>query len=312
MIIDTELIENYSQKRFDFKSDSLDKNDILRIKSLAEEKRAEYGIGPIGRDIFRYIREKEPNIFFEKEPFDNKDLDAVLFLPDPNKNNAYIILNSNQPLFNQIFATAHEYYHYIEDLETVKQNPKVCSMSSLGDKSEQKASRFAAEFLLPEQALKKVITRYLSIMNLDSLEQDIAHIAAICYALTIRYCMPVKAILFRLCEEGYIKDEASLISNYEFVKNLMREIKTQYSRELEELLSNENPYIEEVMYKLIPKAYNSGFVSLEQVIEDAEALKLNIEDIMETLDIETDIEDDEDINDDIRENLLKKIREMEQ
>ncbi|HOJ11786.1 MAG TPA: ImmA/IrrE family metallo-endopeptidase [Clostridiales bacterium] len=306
------FIEKYSQERYDFSINALEPDEVNQVKSLAQEKRHEFGIAPIGTDIFRFIRDKENNIYFEKESFDNNDLDAMLYLPDPNKDNAYIILNSSQPLINQIFATAHEYYHYIKDLEYVRKNPKVCSLSSLKDKSEQKASRFAAEFLLPESSLRKSIERWLLLIKKRNFgDAEFNEVAALCYCLTVQYCMPLKAVMFRIYEEGYIDDISVYLSNYNFIKQTLKESKTQFAKRIQELMATENPYIYEVMYRLIPKAYNTGYVSLDKVESDVSQLGLVMDNMMEFLDIK-DCEDEEEIDDSLRESLLIKLSEMGQ
>ena len=53
--------ELFSQNRYDFDPKILDKEDIKEIKGLVKEKRVDYGIAPIGTDIFSFIRQKEPN-----------------------------------------------------------------------------------------------------------------------------------------------------------------------------------------------------------------------------------------------------------
>lgn len=306
------FIERYSQERYDFSVNALEPDEVNQVKSLAEEKRHEYGMAAIGTDIFRYIRDKESNIYFERQAFENNDLDALLYLPDPNKDNTYIILNSSQPLINQIFAVAHEYYHYIKDLENVRKTPRVCSLSSLKDKSEQKASRFAAEFLLPELALRKTVERWLLLVNKKKFEDaESGEVATLCYHLTVQYCVPLKAAIFRLYEEGYIDDISVYLSNYNFIKQSLKESKTKFAKKIQELMATENPFIDEVMYRLIPKAYNFGYVSLDKVESDVKELGLVMENVEEFLDI-NDTEDKEEIDAGLRESLLIKLSEMGQ
>ena len=111
------------QNRYDFSNISLSQPEILEIKQFAIEKRNEYGIAPIGLNIFNYIKGINNNISFEFVAFDQKNIDAILYVPNSGSNRAYIIINSNQPMVNQIFATAHEYYHYFKDYESVKKEP---------------------------------------------------------------------------------------------------------------------------------------------------------------------------------------------
>lgn len=304
--ISNEMLDNYSQKRYDFEPNALTRQDIMDIKKLAREKRSDYNIAPIGTGIFNYICERENNLYFEKECFDNKDLDALIYFPDANRDIAYIVINSNQPLMNQIFAAAHEYYHFLKDFEEIRRKPQVCSLSSLKNINEQKASRFAAEFLLPGEALNRFVEKYLVLMKRKEL-RELEDVAAVCYYLSITFGMPLKAVLFRLCEEGYLKDIGSYITNYDFIKRSFQEIKWSNSKQAEELLNNDNPFIEEIMYRLIPGAYERGYVSLDVMKRDIEILGLDSNVFSDILDRQEAEEDEDEIADDLILNLSAKL-----
>ena len=272
------VLEDYSQSRYDFNPKALSRREIIQIKTLAREKRSDYGIAPIGKNIFDYIMSKEKKVYFERQPFDNQDLDGMIFVPSKSRGNAFIILNSNQPLLNQIFATAHEYYHFLTDIEMITKNPHLCSLSQLSNQMEQKASRFAAEFLIPDEALKIQVDEWLFNINKEEIEDaEVADIKILCYMLTIKYCLPLKAILYRLFEEGYIESKMFnlLISNYEFIKSTFIKAKNLYKREIEQLLSNDNPYIHEVMYEMVPKAFHTGYVTIDKLENDSKLLGLD-------------------------------------
>lgn len=301
-------IEKFSQARYDFNIEALSRDEVLYLKKLAKEKRSDYGIAPISTDIFRYISEKESSVFFEYETFDNKDLDALIYLPNPKQDITFIILNSSQPLMNQIFATAHEYYHYIKDLDLIRLSPRVCSLSDLKEKNEQKASRFAAEFLLPEEALKTQVNLLLDhVKKNDFKNADFKDTIVLCCSLTIHYGIPLKAVLFRLLEEGYINDITNYLSNYEFMKQTFQQTLTTWSKQSKELLDSGNPYLEEILYNLIPRAYNSGYVSLGQIKADMEKLKLNNSLFSQLIETEDTVDDDDDLSDDLRARLLSKL-----
>lgn len=218
---------------------------------------------------------------------------------------AFIILNSNQPLLNQVFATAHEYYHYIKDLEEIRNNPRICSLSSSKDKSEQKASRFAAELLLPDEALRIYVERFEDLIKRELKNAKFPDIAALCYALTINYCIPLKAVMFRLYEENYSGEIINYLSNYEFLKKIFTELNYRWSKQAKELMNSDNAYIEEIIYDLMGKAYEGGFVSSEILKKDIISLNLR-QDFLGF--IEKDNNDEyEDISVDIRDCLLKKL-----
>lgn len=301
-------VKLYSQERYDMKYKLLESKDIYEIKRIAKEKRADIGIAPLGKDIFRYITDKENNLFIEKEEFDNEELDALIYITKTANQSAYIILNAKQPLINQIFAAAHEYYHYIKDYPEIINKPQICSLSSLKQKKEQAASRFAAEFLLPEEALKKHVDKILiTEEKKDFKELKFPNIVALSCALSIVYCIPLKAVLYRLHEENYLTDIESYLTNYQFMKDVFRRASIQSESVVKELLDSKNIYIDEIMYDLMPKAYNKGYVTKETLEEDIELLKLNKTGFNINFESSFSDDDNEDISEETRKKLICKL-----
>ncbi|NLC67455.1 MAG: hypothetical protein GX754_01430 [Clostridiaceae bacterium] len=87
------------------------------------------------------------------------------------------------------------------------------------------------------------------------------------------------------------------------------ERKTRYTKRMQELMNTENLYIDEIMYKLIPKAYNYGYVSLDKIENDVIQLGLSMDiittEFLEIDDSEDEDEDEDEVDNDLRENLLK-------
>lgn len=299
------VLSAYSQIRYDFELNVFDRKEINEIKVLAREKRAGYGFAaPMGRQIFRHMASKEKEVFFESQHFDNLELDAFLYIPSPSYENVFIVLNNQQSLVNQIFAAAHEYYHYL-----VHRELHVCSLADLKGKEEQKASRFAAEFLLPDEALKQMIERWLDIIQKDKFEQaEKADVVILCYLLTITYELPLKAVIYRLAEEHYIDDISTYMDDYEFIKNTFHQAITRVQKQAEELISSENPYFDEIMYDFLPNAYRNGYVSFSEMEQDVHLLQLNKEILTPLRDEIEDEEDDEELPDQLKEQLLQKIK----
>jgi Zn-dependent peptidase ImmA (M78 family) len=298
------LIDSYSQEKYDFNPDKLTYDEIESIKTLAKEKRHEYGIAPIGTNIFKYIRDKEKNIYFEAGNF-NSCFDALIYLPDRNSEIAFIILNKSKPLVNQIFAAAHEYYHYIRDIDEIKKEPIICSLADSRAKREQKASRFAAEFLLPEEALRNEVRRVNSTFKSDF--NDTNFVSVLCYILSINYGLPLKAVIYRLFEEGYIKDLKTYEDNYDFMKKSLSEIYRRLKTQCRELLSPGNNYIDEIMYDYISKAYQKGYMSYDKLLSDVDLLQLNIKDFNITSPYDSANEND-DGDEDIDEVLIERLK----
>lgn len=291
-----ELFEQYYQNKYDFNTASLLPEEISDIKRLAREKRVDYALAPMGTGVFNWILKQNNNIRFELVPFDSDKIDGMLYIPTMGKEWAYIILNANKPLINQIFTAAHEYYHYVKDYHKFKENPYICDFSALKDVSEKRASRFAAEILLPEEALSREIKDYFSAMNITGMKaMDFNSFATLTIFLTVKYQIPLKAVIYRLMEEHYIDSTEQYIKNYEFIKKVLKEIKI-FGKRVDELYNNENAYVFPYSgtYQDMEKAFCTGNASRENILEDAKKLNLDMNLINDFLDEGEEIEDDDD------------------
>ena len=291
-----EIFEQYYQNVYDFNTTSLSADEIAEIKKLAREKRVDYNLAPMGTGIFEWILKENSNIRFEKVPFDSEKIDGMLYIPTTGKERAYIILNSNRPLINQIFTAAHEYYHYIKDYQRFKEIPYICDFSLLKDVNEMKACRFAAELLLPEEALFRETQDYCRAMNLASIkEMEFNHFAALIIFLTEKYQIPLKAVIYRLAEECYIDSVDKYIENYGFIKKVLQEIKI-FGKRVDELYSTENNYVipYSSTYQDMEKAFATGNASRENILEDAAKLGLEMNVIDDFLPENVEVEDEDD------------------
>lgn len=301
-INNNELFEQYYQNEYDYNTNSLTVDDIDGIKVLVREKRVDYAQAPIGTGIFSWILKQSKDIRFELVDFDSEKIDGMLYIPTVGKEKAYIILNANKPLANQIFAAAHEFYHYVKDYQKFRDKPYVCDFSMLKDVNEKKASRFAAELLLPEEALQREVKDFCKAMVLTNLKNvDFNSLASLIIFLTVKYQMPLKAVIYRLAEEGYIDNVDSYIDNYEFIKKVLKNIQI-FEKRVTELYSSENPYVipYSSTYQDMEKAFSTGNASKENILEDAGILDLDMTIIQEMLaeDEDVEIEDEDDDDDD--------------
>lgn len=300
-----ELFEQYYQKKYDFNTSSLTDIEVAEIKKLAREKRVDYALAPLGTGIFDWICDQNNELRIEPVAFESDSIDGMLYIPTTGQERAYIILNSNKPLANQIFAAAHEFYHYVKDYQIIKDKPYICDFSMLKDINEKKACRFAAELLLPEEALMHEIQDYcrgMEIPNISSM--DFYQFSTIIIYLTVKFQLPLKAVIYRLAEEHYIDDVDRYIESYDFIKGVLRQIKILGKR-VEELYDHENKYITQrsSVYQDMAKAYHDGNASREEILRDAETLGLDmvlIEDV-----VSDDVIEDE--SDDIDDAELLKI-----
>lgn len=293
-----DLFEKYYQSKYDFNTQSLSVNEIREIKKLVREKRVDYNLAPLGVRVFDWILKEDNNLRFESVAFDSEKIDGMLYIPSTGKSKAYIILNSNKPLINQIFTAAHEYYHYIKDYQKFQEMPYICDFSMLKDVNEKKACRFAAELLLPEDALHREVKDYLMTMEANSINDvGFGELSALIIFLTIEYQMPLKAVIYRLQEENYLKNINDFIENYEFIKKVLKGIKI-YKKQVDMLYSTENDDISSTelgysIYQNMERAFMTGNASKEDVLEDAQVLGLDMKIIEEFL-VEEDEQEDED------------------
>ena len=79
---------------------------------------------------------------------------------------------------------------------------------------------------------------------------------AFCFLLVIKYCIPLKAVLYRLKEED-VTNTDYLLDHYDDVKKILFEFAEENVR-VKELYSNKNVYINEQLYDLVPLLYNKG------------------------------------------------------
>ena len=261
------LINNLSKTNYSFDANILSKEEIKHLKKQAKDARGLYGLNtPIGTNIFSFIEQKG-DVVFQLQNFENSDFDAMIIKYSAKSTKKYIIINSENPLINQVFAAAHELYHYTYNFIENSQDSIVCSFSK-NEKEEIKANRFAAEFLLPEAALQDELESFLLYSASSFSETSLTKQIVFCFSLVIKYSIPLKAVLYRLKEEG-ISDTDFLLEHYEDVKKILLEIAAE-DRRVNELYSNKNIYIKEDLYDLVPLLYNKGRLddsTLNNIIE---------------------------------------------
>lgn len=294
-IDNNEIFEQYYQTEYDFNTASLTLNEIAEIKRLAREKRVDYASAPMGTGVFNLIQRQSQEIRFELVSFESEKIDGMLYIPTSGQERAYIILNSNKPLVNQVFTAAHEFYHYIKDYQVFKERPYICDFSILKDVNEKKACRFAAELLFPEEALKREINDYCGRLNIKEVKTlDFAQIASFIIIMTVKYQMPLKAVIYRLAEEKYIGNVKEYIENYDFIKKVLQEIKI-FDKQVSELYSTDNNFIipYSMTYQDMEKAFSTGNASKEEILRDAEILSLDMNIVNDFVSREDEVSDDE-------------------
>lgn len=300
-IDNNELFEKYYQTEYDFNTTSLSIDEIDAIKKLAREKRVDYAFAPMGPSVFDLIQKQSSDIRFELVAFESDKVDGMLYIPTTGKERAYIILNSNKPLVNQIFTAAHEFYHYIKDYQMFKEKPYICDFSMLKDVNEKKACRFAAELLFPEEALNREIREYCIKLHVTGFKAlDFNQVATFIIAMTIKYQLPLKAVIYRLEEENYIDEVKKYIENYEFIKKVLQGVQI-FSKQVSMLYGTANNFVipYSKTYQDMETAFSTGNASKEEIVQDAKTLSLDINLINEFVEQDESVDDKEENDDEL-------------
>lgn len=205
---------------------SLNEVQIEDIRKLARDKREYLGIvseGPIGDDIFTIL--ERLGIILLEYPIQSDDENpafsaAIMYSEEDNEELTFIGLNTADYFDKQVFAIAHELYHYF-----TKTGSHISRLNSIENSIlETKANRFAAEFLFPEIALKSVILEEFKKSNLTEISDNT--LMRFIVRLQCSWWLPFRSIIKRLNEITAISQE-----QYDRFYNLdVRNFDSDYSR----------------------------------------------------------------------------------
>ncbi len=211
---------------------------ITEIKELAAETRRYLGVHPevpVGNDIRLFLEKKD--ILLCEYPFsesgDTHTYGNIVIFNSGDERITFIGLNTAGYYDEQIFALAHEIYHFTTE------TGKAYSKDNNEEKEvEKKADRFAAEFLLPADVLKNIVTLMYGTTSLkDVPEMKIMRFVA---GLQCDWWMPYQAIINRLYEEKLIS-KAQYAELYEIdcrsEEGVYRRILNSTNSEISDLLN---------------------------------------------------------------------------
>lgn len=177
---------------------SLSQIEAEKIKDLAEEFRRKAGfIGdvPIADDIFIVLDNLDIKLLeypvkgSAEEPAFSA---ALIYYMEENEEFVFIGLNTADYFDKQIYAVAHELYHYM-----TKTPSQLCRLSkNHDDELENKANRFAEELLLPEKVLTSVILKEFKNHSLEKLKTNV--LLRFIARLYCTWRLPYRAIIKRL------------------------------------------------------------------------------------------------------------------
>ena len=186
---------------------TLNEVQVDEIRKLAGEKRLSLGfVGetPIANDIFTILDRLD--IMLLEYPIESEGdrpafSAAIMYSEEGDKKLTFIGLNTADFYDKQIFAIAHELYHYYTKSGSHLSRPEDEESSLI----EVKANRFAAEFLLPETVLESIV---LDEFKSSSLEK-IQHKALLRFIARLHctWWLPYRSLVRRLHEIGAISSE---------------------------------------------------------------------------------------------------------
>ena len=176
---------------------------ISEIKNMVSGMRQFFGVYPevpIGSDI-RLLLEKKGILLCEYPYPDSEGTHTygnITWFKTEDGTITFIGLNTSSYYDEQIFALAHEIYHY--STQTGKAyTPELDYEDELVEKQ---ADRFAAELLLPDEALKRAVKDTFSVLDLfDVSDNRLLRFAA---RIQCDWWIPYQSIINRLYEEKLI------------------------------------------------------------------------------------------------------------
>jgi Zn-dependent peptidase ImmA (M78 family) len=126
---------------------------------------------------------------------------AIMYSEEDDKKLTFIGLNTADFYDKQIFAIAHELYHYYTKSGSHLSRPDDEESSLI----EVKANRFAAEFLLPETVLESIVLDEFKTSSLD----EIQHKALLRFIARLHctWWLPYRSLVRRLHEIGALSSE---------------------------------------------------------------------------------------------------------
>ena len=179
--------------------DLLPPKETENIIDMAKRQKLELGIGssiPVISDIFYFLEKKD--IALVQYPIEsegpNELASIFVSIKEDDCEFKFIGLNTNDYYDKQIFAIAHELYHYATYSGNTE--PHISRHTD----TEKKADFFAAEFLLPQEALKSEIVNNFGKLDISGISTS-----AVLRFIARMHCtwgLPYKSIVKRLYEIG--------------------------------------------------------------------------------------------------------------
>ncbi len=230
--------------------------------ALDERRRSSLGDEPI-RDIFLLLETQGVRIV--RMNIEESSVDGA-FIYNRDKG-AFMLINTSRSKGRQVFTAAHEYCHYLKDRE---KGYAICQIITGGIEEHKKpieriANLFAANFLMPEASVSKLVSLYAK----NRLEaEEVVYIK--------RYFgVSYQAMLYRLKDLRYLR-RPKLLELLEIDPANIEESLFGFTEES----VKEPQHLPERYCKLAVRAYTERTISFEKL---AELLKLDLVELKERL-----------------------------
>lgn len=270
----------------------LNDQQIFEAKRLASDARRLFGVHPnvpIGSDI-RLLLEKNDVLLCEYPYPDSKGTHTygnITWIKNGDDIITFIGLNTSSYYDEQIFAIAHEIYHY-----TTKTGKAYTPDVEYEDQvTEKMADRFAAELLLPAEALFALVADVFGTANM----YDVSESKTLRFVARIHcdWWLPYQAIINRLYEEKLINAE-QYNNLYDLDcradNGVYRRILKSTDGEISELLNKKTKSIgiSNKVIETIISNYEDGLIDENEFIENLALFGKKPDDFGFDMDIEYD------------------------
>lgn len=270
----------------------LNDQQIFEAKRLASDARRLFGVHPnvpIGSDI-RLLLEKNDVLLCEYPYPDSKGTHTygnITWIKNGDDIITFIGLNTSSYYDEQIFAIAHEIYHY-----TTKTGKAYTPDVEYEDQvTEKMADRFAAELLLPAEALFALVADVFGTANM----YDVSESKTLRFVARIHcdWWLPYQAIINRLYEEKLINAE-QYNNLYDLDcradNGVYRRILKSTDGEISELLNKKTKSIgiSNKVIETIISNYEDGLIDENEFIENLSLFGKKPDDFGFDMDIEYD------------------------
>ena len=272
----------------------LNEKQIYEIKGLASETRRVFGVYPnvpIGNDIKLLLEKKD--ILLCEYPFPDTNgthtYGNITWFKTDKDTITFIGLNTSSFYDEQIFAIAHEIYHY-----TTQTGKAYTFDMEYEDKIiEKQADRFAAELLLPEEALKAAAIEMIGSSDMRKVSEP--KLLRFIARIQCDWWLPFHAIINRLFEEGFI-DKKQYDELYKIdcrdAEGIYRRILRNIDSEISELLNKRTKTVG-VSHRVIETVisnYEDGFIDDDEFVHALAMFDKKPDDF--GFDMNTEIDDD--------------------